>query len=42
VPLYHPALTWQQLMHEQRSRLDACWHEVGRSPAQAALFNLAM
>jgi hypothetical protein len=28
VPLYHPAMMWQQLMHEERSRLDACWHSV--------------
>ncbi|EFN57293.1 hypothetical protein CHLNCDRAFT_143889 [Chlorella variabilis] len=27
VPLYHPALMWQQLMHDARSRLDSCWHE---------------
>lgn len=27
VPLYHPAMVWQQLMHEERSRLDACAHK---------------
>lgn len=30
VPLYHPAMVWQQLMHEERSRLDACAHKVRR------------
>ncbi|KAL4433936.1 hypothetical protein ABPG75_000377 [Micractinium tetrahymenae] len=27
VPLYHPAMVWQQLMHEGRSRLDVCVHK---------------
>ena len=28
VPLHSPQLTWRQLMHEQRSRVDACFHYV--------------
>ena len=38
VPLYHPALMWQQLMHDARSRLDSCWHEVrgGAQPRRSA------
>ena len=35
VPLYHPAMFYQQLMSESKSRVDACPHEVGAAPLRA-------
>ena len=28
VPLYSGSMVWQQLMHERKSRIDACYHDV--------------
>ena len=39
VPLYHPAMFYQQLMSESKSRVDACPHEVGAAPLGESLLH---
>lgn len=36
VPLYHPAMFYQQLMSDSKSRVDACPHDV-RAPLAGSL-----